>query len=133
MMSSIFTLYNRCLFWRSHLWRDFLNTFLLQTFFVHQFYKINDLLWQDGFLFDFLQKKFIDKWLRKFVIYSGYLYSERFLFDWIIRFYLDLVIWSGHHKNIFEFNNIAQTIVVILVFLILFVLVTTLLYLSYCI
>lgn len=121
--------YNRCFFWKTLLWKEFLTTFLLNTFFINRYYSLNDLIWQDGFLFDFLQKKFIDKWLRKFVIYSGYIYSERLLFDWVIRFYLDLVIWTGQKRNIFEFSNVGFTLTTLLVFLVTLFLVLTLSYL----
>ena len=100
------------------------------TFFVRRYYKLNELLWQDGFLFDFLQKKFIDKWLRKFVIYSGYIYSERFMFDWVVRFYLDLIIWTGQKKTIFEFTSIATTILVVLLMVIFLFLTFSLIYLG---
>lgn len=120
--------YNRCFFWKTALWNEFLTQFLTNTFFIQRYYTLNDLLWQDGFLFDFLQKKFIDKWLRKFVIYSGYIYSERLLFDWVIRFYLDLIIWTGQKKNLFEFSNVGFTLTTLLIFLILFFLTFTLFY-----
>jgi hypothetical protein len=57
--------------------------------FLPTYYHRNELLWQDGFLFDFLQKKSADVWLRKFVINTGYLFSERLVFDQVIRVYLD--------------------------------------------
>jgi hypothetical protein len=50
-------------------------------YFLKKYYRLNDLIWQDGFLIDFLQKKVADRWVRTFIIYSGYLFSERFLFD----------------------------------------------------
>lgn len=131
LFKQVSKIYNRCFFWKTTLWREVLTTFLTQTFFIQRYYVLNDLLWQDGFLFDFLQKKFIDKWLRKFVIYSGYIYSERLLFDWIIRFYLDLVVWSGQKKNIFEFNNVGFTLTTLLVTLIFFFLTLTLGYVSF--
>jgi hypothetical protein len=121
--------YNQCFFWKTTLWNEFLTNFLVNTFFISRYYALNDLLWQDGFLFDFLQKKFIDKWLRKFVVYSGYIYSERLLFDWVIRFYLDLIIWSGQKKNLFEFSNVGFTLTTLITLLILLFLTLTLFYL----
>ena len=41
---------------------NFLNEdFYKSFFFVKRFKRLNDLIWQDGFLIDFLQKKVIDK------------------------------------------------------------------------
>lgn len=122
--------YNRCVFYKTSLWKEVIDNFLQQTFFIRRYYKLNELLWQDGFLFDFLQKKFIDKWLRKFVIYSGYIYSERFMFDWVVRFYLDLIVWTGQKKTIFEFTSVATTILVILLMIIFLFLTFSLIYLG---
>lgn len=84
------------------------------SFFVKDYYNLNDTLWQDGFLIDFLQKKVVDKWLRGFVIHSGYLFNERWLFDYVVRFYITLIIWTGYRINIYEFNNVASTLLVTL-------------------
>lgn len=41
---------------------SFLNEdFYKSFFFVKRFKRLNDLIWQDGFLIDFLQKKVVDK------------------------------------------------------------------------
>lgn len=85
-----------------------------QFTFLKDYFIINDLIWQDGFLIDFLQKKIVDKWIRNFLIYSGYLFNERLLFDYVIRFYIDSVIWKLYRKSIFEFNNVASTLLVTL-------------------
>ena len=84
------------------------------SFFLKDYYNLNDTLWQDGFLIDFLQKKVVDKWLRGFVIHSGYLFNERWLFDYVVRFYISLIIWPGYRINIYEFNNVASTLLVTL-------------------
>lgn len=102
--------------------------FLTNTVFVRDYYRLNELIWQDGFLIDFLQKKVIDKWLRKFVIYSGYLYSERMLFDFTVKFYLDLIITTGHYYSIFEFNNVASTLLFTLFLLLILFLLLCLIY-----
>ena len=101
---------------------DLLTTNLVATSsFLPRYYQVNDLLWQDGFLIDFLQKKLVDKWTRKFLIYSGYLFNERLVFDWVIRFYIDLVIWSTYRVMIYEFTNVASTLVATLfLFLVLY-------------
>lgn len=74
------------------------------------YYRLNDLLWQDGLLIDFVQKKITDKWIRKFLIVSSYLFSERVLFTFAVKFYTDAVIWPSSIRSIFEFSNISLTL-----------------------
>jgi hypothetical protein len=109
-------------------WNLLIQRFMDSFFFLKRFYRINDLMWQDGFLFDFLQKKVIDRWVRTFVIYSGYLFSERLWFDYVVRFYIDLIIWPGHSKTIYEFTSISATLVTILSLLLFFFYLSTLYY-----
>lgn len=59
---------------------------------LEYFYKISDLVWQEGFLIDFTQKKIVDKWVRKFLSNSSYLFSERVMFDFIIKIYTNLIM-----------------------------------------
>jgi len=87
-----------------------LDSFFLKTYFIGDYYRLNDQVWQDGFLVDFLQKKFLDKWVRRFLIISSYLFNERVVFDRVIRVYADLIIWTGNRNNIFEFNNVSSTL-----------------------
>lgn len=75
--------------------------------FLPNYYRLNDLMWQDGLLIDFLQKKVADKWIRRFLVYSSYLFSERVLFKFVVRFYIDFVVWPMTFKGIFEVSNIA--------------------------
>ena len=63
-----------------------------QTSFLHIYYKRSELVWLDGFLFDFLQKKSLDVWLRKFVVNTGYIFSERMVFDQVVSLYLDNLV-----------------------------------------
>jgi len=119
---------NRLQFFKKTFFTELLLNFLSKTVFVRDYYILNDLIWQDGFLIDFLQKKVIDKWLRRFVIYSGYIYSERLVFDFVIKFYIDFVIWAGHYYSIFEFSNTASTLLVTLFLAMWTVLLITLLY-----
>jgi hypothetical protein len=78
--------------------------------FLPVYYRINDLVWQDGLLIDFLQKKILDKIIRKFLINSSYLFSERVLFKFITRFYMDFILWPQTLYSYFEFTNVAATI-----------------------
>lgn len=102
--------------------------FIENFYFLRNYYILNDLIWQDGFLIDFVQKKIIDKWTRKFLIYSGYLFNERVLFDYAVRFFIDLVIWPGYSINIYEFNNVASTLLITIFLLIIVFLIISLLY-----
>ena len=82
-------------------------------------------MWQDGFLFDFLQKKTADAWVRRFVIYTGFLFSERLVFDSVVRLYLDNLIWPGHDNNLFEVSNVSEMLTsVIFILTTLFFLLT---------
>ena len=92
--------------------------FLERSTFLPAYYNRNENIWQDGFLFDFLQKKTADAWVRRFVIYTGFLFSERVVFEAIVRLYLDNLIWPLHNKSIFETNNVSEMLTTVL-FLIL--------------
>jgi membrane-anchored glycerophosphoryl diester phosphodiesterase (GDPDase) len=59
---------------------------------LNLYYLRTEHLWLDGFLFDFLQKKTADMWVRKFVIYTGFLFSERLVFDAIVKLYMDYFV-----------------------------------------
>jgi len=103
-------------------------SFLENFIFLRNYYILNDLIWQDGFLIDFLQKKVVDKFIRRFLIYSGYLFNERLVFDYVVRFYIDLVIWPGYRVNIYDFNNVASTLLITLFLLMMLFLAISLLY-----
>lgn len=96
--------------------------------FLPKFYIRNENMWNDGFLFDFLQKKSADAWVRRFVIYTGFLFSERVVFEFVVRIYLDNFIWNLHSKSIFESSNTSEMLTTtIFIILTLFLLVTLLL------
>lgn len=79
-----------------------------RTSFLHTYYKRSELVWLDGFLFDFLQKKSLDVWLRKFVVNTGYIFSERMVFDQVVRLYLDNLIWPLHYVGSLETDNVSE-------------------------
>ena len=100
-----------------------LNFKLLNTYYIR-----NEHLWLDGFLFDFLQKKTADIWVRKFVIYTGFLFSERLVFDSIVKLYIDYFIWYTHRFSIFEVSNVFEMLTsVIYIGITLFFTITTVL------
>jgi hypothetical protein len=114
---------------RVSLWNIIVETFNLTFFFLPRYYRINDLMWQDGFLIDFLQKKVVDRWVRTFVIFSGYLFNERWLFDIVVRFYIDFIIWPTYKVSIYEFNSVTPTLTTTLTLLIVLVMLIFLNYL----
>ena len=87
---------------------------LVNTTFLNKYYYLNDILWQEGFLIDFAQKKTADKFVRKFLIISAYLFSERLVFDKVIRIYSDIVLFVSGNKTIYDFNNIANMLLFLL-------------------
>ena len=96
----------------------YLNIFFYKTYFISNYYLLNELIWQEGLLIDFLQKKIADNWTKKFLIYSSYLFNEKLLFDKIIRFYLNLIIWPSHQASIFDFNNVSHILFITVFFFI---------------
>lgn len=111
---------------------SFLNSFLLnfinKSSFLTIFYKRNELIWNDGLLVDFLQKKSADLYIRKFVIFTGFIFSERFIFEIVIKLYLDNLIWPSHKLSIFESSNVLEMLSFVLA---LFFICIILLYLLY--
>lgn len=93
---------------------DVWNNFLQKSVFIKVYYTRNENIWNDGFLFDFLQKKSVDSWIRRFVIYTGFLFSERLVFDYIVRIYLDNLIWPLHRYSTLEASSISEMLVNIL-------------------
>jgi len=85
-----------------------IDTFIHKSALLPTYYIRNENLWIDGFLFDFLQKKTMDAWIRQWVIYTGFLFSERLVFDAVVRIYLDNIIWPLHDKSIFESSNVSE-------------------------
>jgi hypothetical protein len=100
--------------------------FIHQSMFIPIYYSRNENVWGDGFLFDFLQKKTADAWVRRFVIYTGFLFSERLVFDSVVRIYLDNLIWPGHKYSTFEASNVSEmlSIVIFLILTCFFILVS---------
>ena len=89
--------------------------------FLNTYYLRNELLWVDGFLFDFLQKKTADLWLRKFVIFTGFLFSERLVFESVVRIYLDNLVWPSNNNSMFEASNVSELLANILFLYFIFI------------
>lgn len=84
---------------------------------LNLYYLRTEHLWLDGFLFDFLQKKTADIWVRKFVIYTGFIFSERLVFDSVVKLYMDYFIWYTHKFSIFEVSNVFEMLTTVVYFL----------------
>lgn len=97
-------------------------SFFKKFIFLNSYYRLNDLIWQEGLLIDFLQKKTIDLWIKKFLIYSSYLFNERFVFEKITRFFLDLLIVPMHKIFFFEINSVTNLLFInIFMFVFIFI------------
>lgn len=127
-LTRLVTSYNSWQISKISLINDVLTNFIESFIFLRNYYILNDLIWQDGFLIDFLQKKVVDKWMRKFLIYSAYLFNERLVFDYVVRFYIDLIVWPTYKVNIYEFNNVSSTLLITLFLLIILFLIFSLMY-----
>lgn len=106
---------------RTKVWLSIITSCLDMTFFIKRYYYLNNLIWQDGYLIDFIQKKVLDRWTRTFIIYSGYLFSERYLFDSVTRIYIEFIMWPTYTLSIYEFQSAWSTIVLTLVLLVFFI------------
>ncbi len=125
---NLFSFYNTFVYNFKTLSVFYKNIFLNKIYFLSNYYILNELIWQEGFLIDFLQKKVADNWIKKFLIFSSYLFNERLVFDKIIRFYLDLIIWPMHKLFIFDVNNISSTLFITIFFFIFFLFFFTFFY-----
>ena len=113
MFITIITKYNQILFYSSSLHR--LNIQLLNNAFhvLPFYYRLTSLLWEDGLLIDFLQKKLLDKWLRQFLINSANIFNERLVFKFIIKFYIDFVLIPQNFYSYFEVTNVASLLAIV--------------------
>ena len=104
------------------IFRSILTSSVQSTSYLPSYYRLNDLMWQDGLLIDFLQKKVLDKFIRRFLVCSSYLYSERVVFRFVVRFYVDYVVWPSTNFAIFETSSVSlmlKSTLLSLVFLLL--------------
>lgn len=106
----------------THVWGFFLS----KINFLPKYYLRSENIWNDGFLFDFLQKKTVDAWIRQYVIYTGFLFSERLIFEIIVRLYNDLLVWPLHNNMLFEAQNTSSMLsILIFLYFTLFIIVLT--------
>lgn len=108
--------------------KHFTLNFINKSSFLTTYCKRNELLWNDGLIIDFLQKKSADLFIRKFVIFTGFIFSERLVFETVVKIYIDNLVWPSHRISIFESGNVSETLSLVLALLFFLI---TLLYLSY--
>jgi hypothetical protein len=94
--------------------------------FLPKYYQRNENLWNDSLLIDFLQKKTMDSWLRQYVICTGFLFSEKVVFEALVRVYNDTLTWPLHNQYLTEVSNVASMLscLLYLFFLILVIVLT---------
>lgn len=91
-------------------------TFIHITHFLPSFYRMNEKIWLEGLLVDWLQKSIFDKWVKRFLVHSSYLFSERVMFDFVVKFYIDYVIWVSYYNSIWNFNSVSNVLSFFIVF-----------------
>ena len=109
--------------------RSNVTSFVTKSAFLSSYYRLNNLMWQDGLLVDFLQKKVVDKWIRRFLVCSSYLFSERVLFAFVVRFYIDFVVWPSTASAPFDFSSVSALLTATLAALIAIILLFNINYL----
>lgn len=115
VLTRILNRYNRISKGVKHNYLILVAQFVSGSSWLPVYYKVTDLIWQDGLLIDFLQKKVADKWIRRFLVTSSYLFSERVLFKFTTRFYIDSVIWPMTLSSVFEYSSVASTLSALLI------------------
>lgn len=94
------------------------------------YYAMNEKIWLEGLLIDWLQKSIFDKWTKRFLVHS-HLFSERIVFDVVVRFYIDNVIWPLHKNLVFDFKSVSNILLFLIVWLIVLILLMNLTLLSF--
>lgn len=126
MLSLVTKQYNQIIFYKSSLNRIYLKTINEVVQILPIYYKLTNLVWQDGLIIDFLQKKVLDKWIRQFLINSSNIFNERIVFKFVVKFYIDFVLWPQNTYSYFELKNVASILTVIWLTLSLVVLLANL-------
>ena len=73
-----------------------------------KFFRQNELLLQDGLFIDFLQKQTLEVWLRQYILTTGCVFSERLLFEALIKFYFSYILWPLKNYLHFETSNVSD-------------------------
>jgi hypothetical protein len=114
---------------RKRLWlfqNELTNITLHTTKVLPSYYSMNEKIWLEGLLIDWLQKSIFDKWTKRFLVHSSYLFSERVVFDFVVRFYIDYIVWPFHKNLIFDFKSISNILLFLIIGIVLIILLMNL-------
>ena len=111
--------------------RSLIFTILQSITFLPSYYRMNEKVWLEGLLVDWLQKSIFDKWVKRFLVHSCYLVNERVIFDIVVRFYIDYVIWFSNLNNIWNVKSVTSLLTFLILSLGLFITVLVLTNLLY--
>nr|QPL15891.1 hypothetical protein [Strombidium sp.] len=103
-------------------YKNIINFIVLQLPLLN-FYKRNELLWLDTYFLDYLQKKTVDLWIRRFIIFTGFILSEHYIFNKIIRFYTLNIHNVLNYLTIFENSNVIENFLNIIFFFVTLILI----------
>ena len=99
--------------------------------FLPSYYRTTRNAWLEGLYIDLLQKITFDKWLNRFLINSSYLFNERQVFDIIVRFYIDYIIFYLNSKTIWTFKSVSTVLSTLTLLVITLLSTISLLYMTY--
>lgn len=72
------------------------------------FFRQNELLLQDGFFIDFLQKQTLELWLRQYILSTGSIFSERLVFEFVTKFFFKFLLWPIKARLHFETVTVSD-------------------------
>lgn len=84
----------------------------LQINTLSRFFSQNELVLQDGFLIDFLQKQTLELWLRQYVLSTGSIFSERLVFETITKFFFKYILWPTKTRVYFEAVSVSDLLLI---------------------
>jgi len=79
---------------------------------LSRFFSQNELLLQDGFIIDFLQKQTLELWLRQYVLSTGSVFSERLVFETITKFFFKYLLWPTKTRVYFEAASVSDLLLI---------------------
>lgn len=103
-----------------------LDSLILKLSFIPSFFKFNNNILNEGLLIDFLQKKSMSLFIKKFVFKTFYIFNDRYIFEKLIFYFIDQFIWTKNFFLIQEFNTISfffQYLIFLLCLIISFLLI----------
>jgi hypothetical protein len=81
------------------------DNFLKAVNWLPYYYHRSQKIWQEGLYADYLQKKVLDKYVRKIIIYSNNLFSEGLVFRRVVDVYWTLITSPAFLKVVTPFNS----------------------------